>query len=55
MPSMNDAALYRNIAFAGLGEAKLSSTLVRNAQDLAVEAALAALSDAGLTPRTSMV
>lgn len=47
---MNDVTLYRNIAFAGIGEAKLSSTLVRNAQDLAVEAALAALSDAGLAP-----
>ena len=48
--TMNNAPMYRNIAFAGVGEAKLSSTLVRNAQELSVEAALAALSDAGLTP-----
>ena len=47
---MNDVTLYRNIAFAGAGEVKQSSTLVRTAQDLAVEASLAALSDAGLTP-----
>ncbi len=47
---MSDAAIYRNIAFAGVGEAKLSSTQARTAQDLAVEAALAALSDAGLAP-----
>ncbi|MBI2960708.1 MAG: thiolase family protein [Betaproteobacteria bacterium] len=48
---MSEAALYRNIAFAGAGEAKPSSTLVRSAKDMAVEAALAALADAGLTPR----
>jgi acetyl-CoA acetyltransferase len=48
---MSEAAMHRKIAFAGVGEAKLSATAVRSALDLAVEASLAALSDAGLTSR----
>jgi acetyl-CoA acetyltransferase len=48
---MNEAAMHRKIAFAGVGEAKPSKTAVRSALDLAVEAALAALADAGLTTR----
>jgi acetyl-CoA acetyltransferase len=46
--AMNEAAMHRKIAFAGIGEAKRSTTAVRNALDLAVEASLAALTDAGL-------
>jgi acetyl-CoA acetyltransferase len=46
---MNDSAMYRNIAFVGVGEASLSKSAVRSALDLAVEASLAALADAGLT------
>jgi acetyl-CoA acetyltransferase len=48
---MNEAALHRKIAFVGIGEAVLSKTAVRSALDLAVEASLAALADAGLTTR----
>jgi acetyl-CoA acetyltransferase len=48
---MNEAAMHRKIAFAGIGEAMPSKTAVRSALDLAVEAALAALADAGLTTR----
>jgi acetyl-CoA acetyltransferase len=48
---MNEAAMHRKIAFAGVGEAKPSKTAVRSALDLAVEAALAAVADAGLNTR----
>jgi acetyl-CoA acetyltransferase len=48
---MNEAAIHRKIAFAGIGEAKPSTTAVRSALDLAVESSLAALADAGLTSR----
>jgi acetyl-CoA acetyltransferase len=48
---MNEAAMHRKIAFAGVGEAKPSKTAVRSALDLAVEAALAAVADAGLSTR----
>jgi acetyl-CoA acetyltransferase len=48
---MNEAAMHRKIAFAGVGEAMPSKTAVRSALDLAVEASLAALADAGLTTR----
>lgn len=41
---------FKNIAFAGVGEAKRSKTAARNALELAVEAAIAALMDAGLGP-----
>ena len=41
---------FKNIAFAGVGEAKRSKTATRNALELAVEAAIAALADAGLGP-----
>jgi len=43
--------MYGRIAFAGTGEAAYASSKVRTAQDLAVEASLAALADAGLSPR----
>jgi acetyl-CoA acetyltransferase len=42
---------YGNIALAGVGEAAISTTQVRSAQELAVEAGLAAMADAGLTSR----
>lgn len=48
---MSESGLYRNIAFAGVGEASFSKTAVRSALDLAVEASLAALADAGLSAR----
>ncbi len=48
---MSEASMHRKIAFAGVGEAKLSTTAARSALDLAVEASLAALADAGLTAR----
>ena len=40
--------MFDKIAIAGIGEARISFTLVRTAQDLAVEAGLAAMADAGL-------
>ena len=46
---MSEATMHRKIAFVGVGEAKLSAAAVRSALDLAVEASLAALADAGLT------
>jgi acetyl-CoA acetyltransferase len=48
---MNETAMHRKIALAGVGEAKQSKTAVRSALDLAVESAQAALADAGLTAR----
>jgi acetyl-CoA acetyltransferase len=48
---MNETAMHRKIALAGVGEAKPSKTAVRSALDLAVESAQAALADAGLTAR----
>jgi len=42
--------MFDQICLAGIGEAQASSTRVRTAQDLAVEAGLAALADAGLAP-----
>lgn len=44
-------SMYGRIALAGVGEAAISSTRVRTAQDLAVEAGLAAMADAGVTSR----
>ncbi len=46
---MNETAMHRKIAFCGLGEAKPSKTAVRSALDLAAEASLEAIADAGLT------
>jgi acetyl-CoA acetyltransferase len=43
--------MYGKVAFAGTGEASLAPGKIRTAQGLAVEAALAAMNDAGLTPR----
>lgn len=43
--------LYGTIAFAGVGEAAIGPDRVRTAQDLAVEAGLAAMADAGIGPR----
>jgi len=43
--------MHRKIAFAGVGEARLSKTAVRSALDLAVEASLNAFADAGITAR----
>jgi 3-oxoacyl-[acyl-carrier-protein] synthase III len=43
--------MYGRLAFAGTGEAALSSGAVRTAQDLAVEASLAAIADAGISQR----
>ena len=40
---------YNKVAFAGTGEAVRSVQLVRSAKELAVEAALAAMRDAGIT------
>jgi acetyl-CoA acetyltransferase len=51
MKIMNEAAMHRKIAFAGVGEATPSKTAVRSALDLAVEASLQALTDAGLAIR----
>jgi acetyl-CoA acetyltransferase len=48
---MNETDMQRKIAFVGVGEAMPSKTAVRSALDLAVEASLAALADAGLTAR----
>jgi len=45
------AGPYGRIAFAGVGEASISATKVRTAQELAVEAGLMAMADAGLTAR----
>ena len=45
------AHIYGKLAFAGTGEAALTTGQVRSAKDLAVEAALAALADAGLSTR----
>jgi len=42
---------YGKLAFVGTGEAALGGDRVRTAQDLAVEASLAAMADAGLSPR----
>lgn len=43
--------MYGSIAFAGVGEAAVGPDRVRTAQDLAVEAALAAMADAGIGHR----
>jgi acetyl-CoA acetyltransferase len=43
--------IYGKLAFCGTGEAQLGAARVRSAQDLAVEACLAAMADAGVSPR----
>ena len=49
--SSTQANYYGKLAFVGTGEAALGGDRVRTAQDLAVEASLAAMADAGLSPR----
>lgn len=49
MSFSNSNMPYGKVAFAGIGEAKRSALVVRSAKELAVEAALAAMQDAGIT------
>ncbi len=48
---MTETSLHRKIAIAGVGEADTANKSARSAVDLAVEASLAAIADAGLSPR----